>query len=159
MQYKHFSWIKCFILENRLYCFFIDEKLKNISTYFLYKEFFSRINAILMFSPIDTRIIDENVDTAYRNSINNSQLLMKMSILRIEICINNLCIDGIKHQYCVILRHFIFRILYLDFYFRNFVSSLNFSGFNIITFHSDHWKVQTILSRNLRTYSHIKYTI
>ena len=52
-----------------------------------------------MFSPIDTRIIDENVDTAYRNSINNSQLLMKMSILRIEICINNLCIDGIKHQY------------------------------------------------------------
>ena len=94
------------ILENRLYCFFIDEKLKNISTYFLYKEFFSRINAILMFSPIDTRIIDENVDTAYRNSINNSQLLMKMSILRIEICINNLCIDGIKHQYCVIIKSY-----------------------------------------------------
>ena len=59
-----------------------------------------------MFSPIDTRIIDENVDTAYRNSINNSQLLMKMSILRIEICINNLCIDGIKHQYCVKIESF-----------------------------------------------------
>ena len=78
---------------------------RHISAYFFYKEFFSRINAILMFSPIDTRIIDENVDTAYRNSINNSQLLMKMSILRIEICINNLCIDGIKHQYCVIIIH------------------------------------------------------
>jgi len=103
MQISTFSSIIEFILENRLYCFFIDEKPKNISTYFLYKEFFSRINAILMFSPIDTRIIDENVDTAYRNSINNSQLLMKMSILRIEICINNLCIDGIKHQYCVII--------------------------------------------------------
>ena len=63
------------ILENRLYCFFIDKKLKNISVYFFYKEFFSRINAILMFSPIDTRIIDENVDTAYRNSINNSHFI------------------------------------------------------------------------------------
>ena len=48
-----------FILENRLYCFFMDEKLKNISAYFFYQKFFSRRNAMLMFSPIDTRNIDE----------------------------------------------------------------------------------------------------